>query len=331
FSTLLVGLFLRNILYSAGLFARDINKRNKPLLPTSGGIAVAAGFFIGMMAFVFSYNFIVSSGVNLLILLTVLLSTLSVTFVGLLDDLLGGRVRLSSSIKGIGNYVRANGGLKQWQKPLLTLVAAIPVMAIHFGPPAVTLPLVGTIFFGQIIYTFIVIPIAMIFSSNVFNMLEGLNGLSLQMSLVAFIAILIFAYHTGDVNAIVLSSIFISTLVAYLYFGAYPAKFLPGDSLTYFIGAGFASLAIMTNIKAFALVLIIPWIAEFFLKARAHFHAHSWGIIQKDGTLKSLYGDRVYSLTHLFLRTGKFKEWQIVLFFTLIEVFFSALALAFFW
>ena len=204
-------------------------------------------------------------------------------------------------------------------------------MAIHFGPPAVFLPFIGEIYFGQIVYTFIIIPLSVVFSSNVFNMLEGLNGISLQMGLVAFIAILIFGLHSNNINAFIISSFFISVLAAYLFFGAYPAKILPGDSLTYFIGSGFAATAILTGVESLALILLIPWIIEFILKARAKFHAHSWGIVQRNGTLKSPHGDKIYSLTHIFLRTGKFKEWQIVLMLTFIEVLVALSGLLLLW
>ena len=73
------------------------------------------------------------------------------------------------------------------------------------------------------------------------------------------------------------------------------------------------------------------WIIEFFLKARKRFHASSWGIIHKNGTLSSPYGNKVYSLTHIFLRKGKYKEWQIALMLTLIEVVISAVGLVIFW
>ena len=81
----------------------------------------------------------------------------------------------------------------------------------------------------------------------------------------------------------------------------------------------------------FRLKLAIPWILEFLLKARRSFHAHSWGILQKNGRLTSPHGRKIYSLTHLFLRTGKFKEWQIVQMFTVVEIIIAAIALFVAW
>ena len=76
---------------------------------------------------------------------------------------------------------------------------------------------------------------------------------------------------------------------------------------------------------------MIAWIIEFILKSKKRFHASSWGIIHKDGTLSSPYGNKIYSLTHLFLRKEKYKEWQIALMLTLIEVIVSVISLVIFW
>ena len=122
-----------------------------------------------------------------------------------------------------------------------------------------------------------------------------------------------------------------AVLLGYLYYGKYPAKIIPGDSLTYFIGGAVAAVAIIGDMQFFAVFLMIPWIIEFLLKARKRFHASSWGIIQKSGKLASPYGNKIYSLTHVFLRKGKYNEWQIALFFTVIEIVIAAAGLFIFW
>mgnify|MGYP001626205895 CR=1 FL=1 len=65
-SVLLAGKFFKQFLYRLGLIAIDINKFNKPMLPTSGGLIVLVGFFIGIMTFIFEFNFIVSYKANIL-------------------------------------------------------------------------------------------------------------------------------------------------------------------------------------------------------------------------------------------------------------------------
>ncbi len=331
--TFLSGLYFIPILIKMGMIETDINKRGKPILPASGGLIVLFGLILGEIALIFSLDYLVTANINITFLLLSLISIMIVTFIGFMDDMAGGKIRTSKvKIKTLlKGYSEVGGGLKQREKMLLTLVGVLPLIAINFGPAALFIPHVGTIYFNQILFTFIIIPIAFLFSANVFNMLEGLNGLSLQMGLVAIVAMGILSFHYADFTEFSISALISGALLAYLYYGSYPAKILPGDSFTYFMGSSFAVLAIVGSTKALAIILILPWLAEFVLKARARFHAHSWGVLQKDGTLSSPHKDKIYSLTHIFLRSGKFKEWQIVSIFTLIEVALAAVGLAVFW
>ena len=224
-AVLLSGQFLMPILYQSGFRAQDINKKTRPTLPASGGLILAFGFFIGVMAILFSVNFIIGADINTELLLITLISVIAVSFVGFLDDLVGSRVRTSKEdIKKIaGNYSFFNGGIKQWQKPLLTLIAAVPLMVINWGAPILNIPFIGNIAINQIIYALIVIPLAVVFSSNAFNMLEGLNGISAQMGLVAFSALAIFSYHIQSYTAFAIATVMSGALLAYVYYGAYPA------------------------------------------------------------------------------------------------------------
>ncbi len=332
-SVLAGGIFIIPILVRSGFIEQDINKLSRPMLPAGGGILLLFGIFIGVMSFVFASDFIIGSQINSYFLMASFVSVAVIAFIGFMDDLMGSRVRTSkASLKSISkNYIKFSGGLKQWQKPLLTLVAAIPVMTINFGSPVVSLPFIGSVTIPELLYTIVFIPLAIAFAANSFNMLEGLNGIAVEMSIVAFSALALFAYHTQQYSAFGIAMIFVTSLIAYLYYGAYPSKILPGDSLTYLLGAGFASVIIIGNMAPFGMILIIPWIVEFILKARIRFHAHSWGLIQKDGTLKSPHDKKIYSMTHLFLRTGKFKEWQIPLMLAGIEAIFAAAAIALMW
>jgi len=72
------------------------------------------------------------------------------------------------------------------------------------------------------------------------------------------------------------------------------------------------------------LIVSIPFLIEFILKATSKFRAQSFGY-WKDGKIYSLHGNKIYSLTHLFTRTGKFTEKQIVVFIMLIELIFALL------
>ena len=84
-----------------------------------------------------------------------------------------------------------------------------------------------------------------------------------------------------------------------------------------------AVIAILGNMEKTAIIISIPFIIEFFLKIRAKLRAHSYGYY-KDGKIQSYYAN-IYSIPHIFSRTGRFTEKQITYFIICIEVIFSSL------
>jgi UDP-N-acetylglucosamine--dolichyl-phosphate N-acetylglucosaminephosphotransferase len=217
----------------------------------------------------------------------------------------------------------ASAGLKQWQKPLLTLIAAIPLIVIKAGTTVISIPFIGTVNFG-LIYPLIIVPIAVIFLSNAVNLLAGFNGLEAGMGLIYTGSLGLYAYTNGNYVAAVIAFTTFAALLAFIKFNWYPAKIFPGDSLTYLLGAVLACIAILGNMEKAVLIISIPFLIEFLLKASSKFKAQSFGY-WKNGKIYSLHENKIYSLTHLFTRTGKFTEKQIVICLVLIELIFALL------
>jgi len=307
--------YLRKI----NLVVKDQNKENTPLVPSSGGIAVAIGCIAGIMAFIFFRTFFTDSsariifngnGESLTLIFAATTSILIITFVGFIDDLLIKRVGENSS------------GLKQWQKPLITLAAAVPLMVVNAGDTTMMLPFIGRVNVG-LIYPLIFIPIGVVGAANMVNLLEGFNGMATGMGLVYMGMLGIYAFVNQSYIASLLALVTFVSLLAFYYFNRYPSKILPGDSLTYLLGAMIVCIAIVGNLEKVALIISIPFFIEFFLKARSRFKADSYGYY-KDGKIMSKY-KKIYSIPHIFTRTGKFTEKQVVYFMILIELGFSSL------
>lgn len=304
--------YLRRI----GLVVQDQNKKEKYLVPLSGGLAVLAGFFSGLMVFIFLRTFfpwsegMILDDYSLKNIFAATVSIMIITFVGFVDDLIIKRTKESSA------------GLKQWQKPLLTLAAAIPLMAIMVGETTMSLPFIGRFDIG-ILYPLVLVPVVVVGAANMVNLLGGLNGMETGMG-IAYIGMLgLYASYNERHIATLISLLVFVSLISFYLFNKFPAKILPGDSLTYFLGGTLAVIAIVGNIEKAALIISIPFFIEFLLKLRSKFKADSFGYYN-DGKLCSKY-KKIYSLTHLFLRTGKFTEKQIVLFFILGELIISGL------
>ena len=82
--------------------------------------------------------------------------------------------------------------------------------------------------------------------------------------------------------------------------------------------------SILGNIERAAVIASTPFFIEFILKARAKFKAKSYGYFN-NGKIMSYHENRIYSIPHIFTRTGKFTEKQIVWIMIFIELIFSSL------
>ena len=135
-----------------------------------------------------------------------------------------------------------------------------------------------------------------------------------------------FALLNGNVVAIVFLSAF-AALTGFIKYNWYPAKFLPGDSLTYLLGSIVASGVIVGNMERIGIVMMTPFGVEFLLKLRAGFKASCLGKLREDGRLDPPYGRKIYSLTHLIMNLGKFTEKEVTIILILIQIVFTLIPL----
>lgn len=295
---------MKKFLERARIVGVDQQKIKKPKLATSAGVLVTAGVLLGGFFFIGVNTFLIHSPINLTYLLAAYCSIIIITFIGFLDDL--NISKTPKKDKGIEDF---RIGLKQWQKPLLTLPAAIPLMSVMAGASVMDLPFLGAIDFG-IIYPLLLIPIAVVVVSNVTNMLAGLNGLEAGLGSVSMFFLGLYTLMLGQMEASIIAFTLCFSLLAFLKWNWFPASFLPGDSLTYLIGASFVSIVIIGNIEKFGIIIFAPWIIEAFLKLRSKFTARSLGNLQTDGTLKPPYKN-IYSLNHLVMKIRPMRERSI--------------------
>ncbi len=283
-----------------GLTGRDMNKPGKPEAAEMGGLPVTAGFFTGIFTYIALRTFYLQEDAKLVPLLAVSSTLLIIVIVGMIDDVLGWKI-----------------GLKKWQKPLLTSIAAIPMMAVNAGESGMALPLFGNVDLG-ILYPLLIIPLGITGAANGFNMLAGFNGLEAGMGIIILSALGYIAWDSGSswVTMLALSMVF--ALLAFLKYNWNPAKIFPGDTMTYSMGALVASVAILGNAERPALLLFSLYFLELILKARSKFKGESYGIPHKDGTLRA--PERFESLTHAVLKLGIRKETHAVLAILAIQV-----------
>jgi UDP-N-acetylglucosamine--dolichyl-phosphate N-acetylglucosaminephosphotransferase len=309
---------------AAQIVAVDLHKKNKPKRPSSGGICVGAGILAGTFFYVgvttFSFAATSPSGqISSLLILAVISSILIATLSGLLDDL-NVRTRTVQTKDGMNVKI----GFPQWVKPLLTLPAAVPLMVIRAGTTRMNLPIIGVQEFG-LLYPLVIIPVGFVAASNMVNNLGGFNGLEAGMGVVYTFSLGLFAWITGGLQAAVLLFTACAALLAFLRFNWYPARILSGDSLTYLLGSLVAAGVIVGDMQRAGLVVMFPFILEFFLKSRSKFKASSLGKLRDDGKLDAPYGRKIYSWTHLCMNLGKLTEQEVTIVMILLQVLFAAI------
>src|SRR3989338_1607885 len=299
-----------------GLIGVDMNKLEKPEVPEMGGIGVMFGFAFAIMVALAAYRML-DFTLNLTAVLAAFSTVFIVGVIGILDDLVGWKK-----------------GIEQWQHALFPIFAALPLMVLPdtINTTVLTLPFFGPVNFG-ILYSLLVVPIAITGASNAVNMLAGFNGLEAGIgSLIAatFIAIALFKEDPSrTLEVVLLMAALLGSLLAFLRFNWFPAKVFPGDSLTLMMGAAFAAAAIVGNIEKIGLGLFALYFVELLFKAKHRFKSECFGLPQEDGTLQA--DPRGGSLTHFIMRLGRFTEGQVVCILFGLQLLVSAAVFALFW
>ncbi len=294
-----------------GLVGKDMNKFDKREIAELGGLTVLMGFIFGTLTLIAIETFYYKSVSGSLQIMAVLSSILIIAIIGIMDDVLGWKI-----------------GLKQWQKPLLTLFAALPIVVINAGDSTVYLPLIGRLNIG-LIYPLVFIPIGVVVASNGFNMIAGYNGLESSLGIIILATLGFFSWKFGMVWVAILAFCMTAALIAFLIFNKYPSKLFPGDTLTYSVGALIAAVAIMANLEKAALILFVPYFVEGVIKAKNKFKTECFSIPQQDGSLEA--PNKVGSSTHLVIKLlkkikKKVYENDVVITFVLIELILVLIA-----
>lgn len=237
-----------------GLTTVDAHKAGKPTIPEPGGLAPLISFVFSLLLIILVIT-ITNPDFNIPIsLLAGTLSVLIGGFIGFFDDVFK---------------------IKWRHKILLGFLPALPLMALEIGNTTVDIPIIGIIDFGKILflpfigyinlYSFLIIPLAVNFAFNSFNMLAGFNGLEAGNGIISLAIILFASLLSGDIFV----SIFVSTLLGgflvLLRFNWYPAKTLIGDTGTLTLGTAIIVALILGNMERLALGLFFLHFINFVL------------------------------------------------------------------
>ena len=229
----------------------DQHKPNKPLIPNGLGV-----FYVLISAtylFLLYFFDVIKTSNGVSTPLTLAVCILFGGFMGLLDDWID---------------------LKWRYKAFLPLVAAIPLSALASRlnlRNSISIPMLGTINFGNSFY-FLIIPLLATIFTNTVNQLGGLNGLETVSPAIIMIGLMI----VSGSNAIMLFGPLAVWLV--LAFLNFRGRIFVGNTGSFSIGMTLAAFAIISNLKLDLVVSLLPYILNsalilltfFFFRAKAN-------------------------------------------------------------
>ena len=288
----------------AGIIGKNRNSLDQEEIAEMGGLVIVAGYSGGIIFIIFMKTFLdLFISISLTSILAAFSTIAIVALIGIFDDLIS---------------------IKQGIKAFMPVFAALPLIAIKEGFTVMKVPFIGFADFG-LFYHIVLIPLGITGAANAVNMLAGFNGLEVGMGIVAIGSLSIIAYLIGETTAFLLSVVMLGSLFATLYYNWYPAKILIGDVGTLTIGAVMASIVIIGNFETAGVILIIPYIIDFIIKAKNHF-PYSFGVY-KEGKLYCPDNGPV-GLGQLIMKvSGGISERNLVLVLMGIEVVFGIIAI----
>jgi UDP-N-acetylglucosamine--dolichyl-phosphate N-acetylglucosaminephosphotransferase len=296
-----------------GLVGRDMNKSRDVELAEGGGVTVIAGFILGILMYIALKTFYFKSSEDIIEIFSLLAVILMLSFIGMIDNLLGWRIGLGRSFRLI-----------------MCLFASIPLMVINAGRSIINAPLFGEMNLGWL-YTLILVPLGITGASATFNTIAGFNGLEASQGIIILAGLSLVAYFTGSSWLAIIGLCMIFALIAFWIFNKYPAKVFPGDILTYPVGGLIAIMAILGNFEKIAVFFFIPYIIEAVLKLRGKLVKQSFGKPNKDGSLEMPY-NKIYGLEHVAILVlkkvkGKAYEEEVVILINIFQILIVLLGL----
>ena len=178
------------------------------------------------------------------------------TFLPLGVLVLAGLVGALDDLMGVFKIGPKGGGLGIKERILLfTFVAAVGAFWFYFKLDwdMIHIPAIGDFFIGiWYIPLFILVIVATSFS---LNETDGLDGLAGGVILPAFGVFGAIAFAQGKVELAMFCAAIIGTLLAFLWFNVYPARFYMGDTGSMALGVTVGVVAMLTNS-----FLILPFV-----------------------------------------------------------------------
>ena len=218
-----------------GIVGRDEHKKDRPIIPEMGGLAILLGLAVStLIGLVLIPN-------RAKLLISFFSTILFAGIVGAIDDLKPLNARV---------------------KPFLTAFASIPILVMGSYTPSIVFPLIGRTRLTMV-YP-LLIPIVVAVTSNAVNMMDPFNGVMAGTSLIITMTLLAASIIFRNQNALILCGMLLGALLAFFYYNRYPSRVFSGDVGSLSVGAALGAIAIIGHLEVVAVVVFMPQIMNAF-------------------------------------------------------------------
>ncbi|MEM0349266.1 MAG: hypothetical protein QXD24_03690 [Candidatus Caldarchaeum sp.] len=217
----------------SGAVGLDVHKPNPYPVPKLGGLAIAVGLATGAAVY--------AASTSSFVILPFVASLAVAASLGLWED-----------------FREINPVLK----PVLLLLAGVPVVLAGVYSPDPVLPFVGSTRL-TILYPLLVL-LGFSVVCNAVNSLDVLNGSMAVTSLTAILPLTVIAFLEGKSEIFTLCIITAAVLLVFLSKNIYPAKVFAGNVGSLSVGSVIAYVAIVGRMEVAAIVALLPHIMNEF-------------------------------------------------------------------
>lgn len=295
-----------------GVVGVDYHKLSRPKIPEMGGLAMILGLILALCIlpvldlsqFWRSFSFI--------------LLVLSVSLIGILDDLRGLNARVKPLLTGLAGFVPV----------ALNLVAKSKLYAGYLAVP-----------FGKLRITILynlLLPAGIAIASNAMNMCDPVNGVMSGSASIISATLLIASLVSGKLHTAPYAAAVLGCSFAFYIYNRYPAKVFPGDVGTLTMGAALAYTAVLGGLEFVALTSMLTQILNGLftllslgrLLERREMPARPTYLLRDERIAASLNPAAPLTLTRMLTAAEPLTEKEVASSFFKLTIFSCILALA---
>ena len=213
---------------------KDVNKKQNVMVARPGGISIVVGIIASEITL---YVFLQSNEI-----LAIILTTVAGFLIGYVDD----RKVMSG-----------------WFKPIMLVIAAMPIIVLGAYDSDFAFPLFGTVQIPMLYLALIVLMITI--TGNTINSIDVLNGVASGFMVIASfsLSICLIIVENYEIAVVSLPLGFVS--LAFYRYHKIPSRIFPGDSGALTFGAMYGAIAIVGGVEIIAAVALLPAVINSFL------------------------------------------------------------------